>query len=740
MPDSPNYLLGYGERLTEPVDIASGGGPKEWPYTFEQARDRVVPMVHAAVEIIDTLPGAACPHEQAVASLTLHPEFYAKSYYPAALLNSAGLRAVGSKARKVTPDSRSRRRTPEEAVTTELFVAGSRSSFRELASTLPDWTPSSTAANNVRAIEAFSALDPTDRVRAFAGGRDGQLPLEVVLHATESTLDRYIVAGFRDFLDELSLELDTQTVFFSGGLCFLRLRATQTQAYELASYTFLRVVREMPPLRLNDPASALQPTAVSLPSQSALDPSLQVAIFDGGLNPASPLTQWVKPIDAPGVGSPTPELLDHGEAVTSALLFGSIENAAAKRPPCQVDHHRVLDSNSHQDAYQLYDVLDRLKGILDSSNYDFFNLSFGPELPVDDDDVNAWTAVLDEHLSDGRTLATIAAGNTGNRPPDPVIQPWRVQVPGDCVNALTVGAADRAGDTWSRADYSSQGPGRSPGVVKPDLVTFGGSTTEPFWILDPTNGSLATGRTGTSFAAPAALRCGVATRAHLGAVLTPLAIRALLIHSTVAAGQPLEAVGWGRLSADLADVVLCPAASVRVVYQDEISPSQYRRIRLPMPPSGLQGMVGLTATFCFATPIDPGHPGNYTRSGLSIVFRPNKLKFANADAVHPKSAPFFQPQKLYPTEQSLRSDAHKWETCLHRTVDKRASSLEDPVFDIHYNARAESRAAHNAQRIRYALVLTVRAPKVVDLYDQVTQAYRTRLQPLTPVIEIPLTV
>ena len=45
MPNERNYLLGYGERLTEPVEIIGGGRLKEPPYSFEEAQSRIVPML-----------------------------------------------------------------------------------------------------------------------------------------------------------------------------------------------------------------------------------------------------------------------------------------------------------------------------------------------------------------------------------------------------------------------------------------------------------------------------------------------------------------------------------------------------------------------------------------------------------------------------------------------------------------------------------------------------------------------
>ena len=65
------------------------------PYTFAQARSRVLPMVRNTVRALDALPEAACPHDEAIGALTLNPEYIAKSYFPTDLLRAVGLRLVG---------------------------------------------------------------------------------------------------------------------------------------------------------------------------------------------------------------------------------------------------------------------------------------------------------------------------------------------------------------------------------------------------------------------------------------------------------------------------------------------------------------------------------------------------------------------------------------------------------------------------------------------------------------------
>src|SRR5207302_1436302 len=111
-------------------------------------------------------------------------------------------------------------------------------------------------------------------------------------------------------------------------------------------------------------------------------------------------------------------------------------------------------------------------------------------------------------------------------------------------------------------------------------------------------------------------------------------------------------------------------------------PGKYLRAQIPVPADGLVGLVTIRATFCYATRIDPQDPGNYTRSGLEVVFRPHDGK-PNAGAEHPKSSAFFQ-LKEFSVEHELRRDAHKWETALHRERRMQASKLSNPVFDIHH--------------------------------------------------------
>ena len=738
-----NYLIGYGERLASDMAAPIGGAPKKHPYTFSEAHKRLMPRIHTAFDELSQLPDEVCPGDQAVALVTLHPTYVAKSYYPAELLRTYRLETIGSRSRAVSPEKSTRKKPVESAVTSELFVAGTRANFKDFVAGVDRMSSSAPAAGDLIKIEDFRVQSAEEKLKPFRSDDEEPL-LEVVLHAQPVRQDAFILDGFEAYLRSLDIEpnLD-QRRFFAEGLCFLPLRVPRGVAQEVVKYSFLRIAREMPRLRQFRPlaraTSGFSSFACRLPKEGAVDPDIRVAVFDGGVKADAKLDPWVARKKTKNLGDPVPAFQNHGTAVTSALLFGPLQDGVtAERPYANVDHYRVLDAETLKDDQgELYTVLERIQDVLESRpHYDFINISLGPDLAIDDDDVHAWTAVLDQLFADGLTLPTIAVGNTGE-------EDWssgnaRIQTPSDCVNALSVGGCDRVGSGWKRASYSSIGPGRSPGIVKPDGLAFGGSSKEPYWVLNAEKPGSAMPITGTSFAAPTALRTALGLRAHFGSALTPLAIKALLLHTCDDGGHDRAEVGWGRIPADVDAIALTDEHSAHIVYQGELRPAGWVRMQIPIPADQLTGMVEIAATFCFATLTDPQDPLHYTRSGLEVRFRPHDKKRKSTNQQHADSDSFFQAKDIFVEEVDLRADAHRWETTLHKARNMRATGLRNPVFDVHYSARIGGRNATSADKIPYALVITVTSKKTRDLYNKVLQRYPTILEPLKPVVEIPV--
>lgn len=734
-----NFLLGRGERLTETVVVKSGPPNKQHPYSFAEAKSRLVPMLQSAVREIDALPDEACPEGQAVASVTLNPEYIAKSYYPFNLFRTVGLTPVGSRPRRITPEKRSKDRMPEPALSTEFFVMADRDTFRTWENSLPAWVDGTQVAKELVTIEEISVPFAEEKIKGTIP-QSGDAVFEVVLHADALAGEQTVLATFREYMRGLGVKASLDQRFYAGGLCFLELDAPAELATEIATFSVVRALREMPRLRMLRPTirtAGLPSEAIQLPVERAVDPRLRVAIFDGGLPDDHVLTAWATPIDATGVGRRWHEFIKHGVGVTSAFLFGHLKpGEPAPRPYANVDHYRVLDAEPGQNPRELYEVLERIDRVLNMHDYDFVNLSLGPLLPVEDDDVHAWTAVLDDRLSRMDALATIAVGNDGEG--DAILGLNRIQVPADCVNAVAVGACDRPDEGWKRASYSSVGPGRSPGLIKPDLVDFGGSMQRPFLVVSDQDGQLLDATGGTSFAAPSLLRLGAGIKAHMGQNLGLLAARTLLVHTAEIGDHELKEVGWGRAARHLDDVLVCDDDTIRVIYQGRISPTKYMRAQIPLPDQLLSGYVEITGTLCYKSMTDPHHPGNYTRAGIEVTFRPHDAKFRDNDQVHPNSKSFFSAPGGSGEEEELRRDAWKWENCLHARRRFLGSSLRNPCFDIHYNARLEGRNFAPDQQLPYALAVTVKARNVSNLYDQVVRKYATVLEAFRPVVDIPV--
>ncbi len=688
---------------------------------------------------LDGLPAEACPRDAAIVSLTLNPEYIAKSYFPADLLETVGIEVVGSRPKKLTPQKKSRNRTVEPAMTTELYAAGPRSALRAWGESIQGWSARMPYSKALLSIEEVSAPSSADKLK-------GELPetgvcaLEAVFHATELEVQDYLLSAFESFLAGLELDFRAGRQFFAKGLWFLELTAPADRLVEIARFAPLRILRQMPRLRAVRPAIRTEPLPSSnpvLPEAPAVSNEIRVAIFDGGIPDNHPLLDWASSYEFEDMGPPTENELAHGVGVTSAALFGHIDPAKTISPPfARVDHYRVLDGSEGDNRFELTDVLDRVESVLSSQEYDFVNLSLGPALSIEDDDVHVWTAVLDDRLSKDSTLLTVAVGNNGES--DSELGLDRIQVPADCVNALSVGACNSPESEWGRAPYSAVGPGRQPGLVKPEVVDFGGVLGRPFVVLAPDQQPSLTQTAGTSYSAPSVLRLATGIRAHFGSSLSHLAIRTLLVHTAEKGMEGIEKIGWGRAARTVENVVTCDDDSVRVVYQGEISPAKAIRAPIPIPSAGLSGMIEISSTICYASTTDPHHPSNYTRARLTATFRPHD-QIRPKPKSHAKSAPFFGPAKFGATEIDLRQDSKKWENVLHAVKRKRSDSLSNPCFDVHYNARLEGRNFLPDERLSYAMVISVRAKDMPDLYNQIVREYGTIIQPLTPILEVPVT-
>lgn len=735
-----NFLLGRGERLAREVHVKPGGGTKNPPYDLSRALSRLEPRLRTVTRAVASLPPEALFDDEAVVTVTMHPRYVAKSDFPQGLLSAFGLRPVGSRSRVLAPENWGIDSHGDTGLAEDIFVAGRRSAFGRWADQLDQWAGDRTASKDLCHVEDIHQPAAGEKLQGD-DVREGLI--EVVLH--RSVRDG-MVQAFAQFARDRDAEVVLELRRDVGGLTFLPVRAHRG-ALSLADFSFVRIIRAMPRLRpVRTPQGRAAGRArLALPDATASGDLERVVVFDGGIpkEVRGELAPWVTVIEPPGIGPADPEREEHGLAVTGALLFGPVHHESPLTTPvCAVDHVRVLDTASDDpgDA-ATYVVLDRIVNHLKNNpgKYRLANISLGPDGAVEDDDVSLWTSTLDALAADGDIVISVASGNDGSLDRDSGLH--RIQPPADGVNVLSVGAADRVDLGWDRAYYSSFGPGRCPGIVKPDGLAFGGGDVTPFPCVSRQLGVDFV--TGTSFAAPYALRSAAAVQRLLGRQLSPLAIRALLIHR---AERPesldWREVGWGRFSNDADFSITCNDDEAVVVYQGELPIGEHLRLLVPIPAGGISGPLTLRATLVIASEVDAEHAASYTRSGLEATFRPDRSKVrtykSGRQSEHGASRAFFSSTRLYGrSEAELRSEAHKWEL-VRRGERKITSGLNEPCFDVYYHTRADGRATADALPVRFAFILEMRAPGMANLYNEVVRSYARILEPLRPQLRLQL--
>lgn len=743
---SPRYLIGQGEKLSEEISRPQRGmGEKAHPYSFPEARRRLTPQWRSTARSIEALPDLACPGGQAALELTLHPSYLAKSYYPNEFIRELNLRHLGSRATHIIPDKVVAARAEESGKAQPapvIYLAGDAKQLVRFGQIAGQWTPhNETVEDAFRRIETV-ATPGRNRLKSLSHRFESRkaIPLEAVIHNPEELSNSEVIQTFAEFMKSLDVQLDLNRLRQAGGLAFMPIIARRDRLEEILNFSFLRALREAPRIVPFDPVirSIGRAFPVTLANDDAVAPDLSVAIFDGGLPDGHGLDRWVTLHDAPGVGAPVAKAQRHGLAVTSAFLFGPLaQGQPLSRPYANVDHWRVYGESDQSSDFEAIDLLDRIENALTSRRYDFINISLGPDYPLDDDDISPWTARLDQILATGETVATIACGNNGEL--DKASGLNRIQPPSDGVNMLAVGASDSFGPSWRRASYSACGPGRSPGYVKPDLLSFGGSHGTPLLALSAVAPHAASGTMGTSFAAPITMRTGTGVRSQFTEPLWAPAIKALLVHHATGEDTTRMENGWGFVSHGLGDLVLCDDYEAHIVYQRPMPPTGAVRLYLPIP-DNLKGNVEIKATFCFYCEVDPEDAINYTRAGLDIQFRPNTTKIPPPyvkgskliTPTLPAADSFFSSKDFYATEHMRRDDAQKWETTLSRTKTKQASSLKQPAFDVSHIVREHGHGGRRPASMKFALALTIRNRWAKDLYDRVIVNSGNRLQPMRP--------
>ena len=770
MSDVPNSidrrLFIGGERLRIDVNAPpSGGGDKFEPQTPHEARTLLLPMVQSVVESAATLP-PDLRGDRIYIEARLLPNYLAASYFPEALLNRINAVPVGSRADIGIYRTQSR---TEETGTRRLVLAVEDEGlerFRALVDRPGAARSEQQAFAQIRMLDQVTIAGHDDVVlnRPEVDGR--RITWEAVLHPSTTIrgepepLDGPTMAKWFRLVSSLDGESHDDYVRQVGGLTFAPVVLASSRVDELARFNPLRALRPMPALR---PRPVIGTRAVARlgppPSAQPAQSQPKVAVFDGGVHPA-PSGSSLFPSPSIDLTSevPDPRDLDHGTGVTGAVMYGlALPGTTARQPPCPVESLRMLPAPDVPNDLDGYWLLDRIKEVVVEKGYDIVNLSLGPEIAVEEfNEPNRWTSELDQLAWEHDVLFIVAAGNDGEQ--DSGLGLHRVQVPGDMVNGVTVGACDLAppSSPWGRVSYSSMGPGRHGNRIQPAGVQFGGSDANPFPVVCA-DGTFRDSQ-GTSFSAPLVTHAlsDLATRLP---VATPSVLRAFAVHYAERHRfykKLINEIGHGRFLLDFEPVLDSGPEEAHILFVDTIDRGSLLGYQIPLP-SAINGPLTftITITLAYISPVEPSQPTEYTRASLDLTFRPHHLMhrfYRPEGSTGPQSVvldytsaeagrrlndgwkmsqePATKTLGATPgsSEATLR-DAGKWETIRRHRFNLAAGETEQPRLEVSYLARRAGLLDGSPSAVPFALLASIRDNSGGgDLHEQV----RAQFPMLTP--------
>lgn len=702
-------ILFRGEQLGRPGK-SSNNPPvdKKYPRTYEEALRFVKGELTDAVRDVSEIPTSNRTSE-VVLTVKLAKGFLAKSYTPEIFFKHMNLVPVGSKvlmedgAQKKLQFVRAEPSTLEEDI--ERISKDKHSGFKE----------------DLRKIERLSVRnDVYDKVVGFDDAQDSEMlyAVEIVLHAFTGTNRDEAVRKLQSFIG-VDYPLTTRNYDIDGPT-FVFVRLPLGIIEQLKAFNPLRTAHPFKFRMFQDPYDEAVPAMqMNLPDFAAddIDNLPTVGIFDGGVSRTSEYMEPFVTKEIPLVDSISQQ--EHGSLVAGTVIYGAFEDADNIRnvfPRAKVLSVRAFPESANQTSFDIIDGIERV--VAANPDIDVFNISFGPDEPIDDE-VTRFTYAIDRMAFRLHKLFVVAVGNSGQQPD--ILK--RIQSPSDAVNALGVGAFCRNRlNELIRAPYSSIGPGREGAKIKPDILALGGSSEVPLNLIGQLPNVIYK-TLGTSFAAPeVAAQAAILLANTDHQEIDVLAAKALLINGAkVQGGRASNENGWGFLTGSPESLLTSDESSVTIVFSGSTFAKVYTNLRIPVPQNISAKKVRLTWTTVTLAEPDPNSSEAYTHVAVEETLYPDESQYTDSGNPQSRSANIF-PKNISETGRRKRYD---WDTTVKHTTSVKPQHLKQPYLRIHAMTRDSS-----GIEVEYAIALRIDVEHYDgDLYEDIRNEYQV-LQPV----------
>ncbi|WP_270322163.1 S8 family peptidase [Weissella confusa] len=702
-------ILKNGELLQ--IDIRkSGGGKSKVRPRYEDVEERLISEFNTFHQAVNDR-GDEIMGNTVVARVKLAEGFVAPSYEPNKFFEKMDMEVLGSNV-EINTDSATEQRVEYVSIqknavpnlTTKLRFAAKNGKRGHVG-----------FKNDVSIIDSFE-FKPDIDVSELENGWDGRKPIEISIFSIDDE------SSIRDFFSEKFPFVSDFRIRTINDLVdspfFMFAEMTIGEVRSLATLNSVRALNtaEMRSTRTNSPDPV--PAILKAPNTANKESLPIVGVFDGGIEMHKFFNDLVnQDLVDETIFPKSDEWMSHGSAVAGMAIYGDIRDLfddntgiyqGEIHPKVRVYDLRVVGSGTTIDA-----AVDYIQNVVPKlDNVNVFNISFGPERIISDNNISFFTAVLDVLAYKYDKIFVIAVGNNGEN-----IPPYnRVQEPADAINALSVGSFTYTGNEgWAVASYSASGPGREAAKVKPEVLEYGGDPDENIVTLGDSQFSAYFGN-GTSFSAPVVAR-KLAQLMSMSLDITPLLAKALLVHESIPSENGVDARhGFGKVPDNVGSMLVNTDDKITVLYDTVIDSKDVSAFEIPIP-------VNLNATdykvkWTVATMVEPNPNSSDAYSNTAV------LDTVHFDSNHPVSA---VNKEKYKDEHVLRKTDMKWDTIVRKSsVKKRSMGIVRPRIKIQNFDRG-----NELKPTKFGIVLTIESfGNTAPLEDAVTNEFGV-LQPIT---------
>lgn len=391
----------------------------------------------------------------------------------------------------------------------------------------------------------------------------------------------------------------------------------------------------------------------ALPSPKGNEP--WVGVIDTLFWPHSYFASWVDlHNEIPNGYSPTREDYAHGTAVCSIVVDGESKNIR-QADGCgrfRVRHFGIAVAGENS----RFDLMRRIRDIV-KSNTDIrvWNLSLGADEETEANCISPEAAFLDQLQTECNVTFVVAATND-RTPQSGVLSKKRIGSPADTVNGLVVGACDSVGKP---TNYTRHGPVLHF-FVKPDVLCFGGSASDPVNVWIGKNGG---GKYGTSFAAPWITR----KLAYLIEVLklSRETAKALLIDSAVGwdsyPSDHWTHTGYGIVPTHIDSILQTPSNEIRFILHTTTKNYKTFNYLIPIPQTKDNKFnFSARATVCYFPDCRRDQGVDYTTTELDVRFGRVVIKDGKTILKDIRIPTTRDERFSYLKEKELRTMFQKW--------------------------------------------------------------------------------